>query len=73
MPRSHEVDDQFGTHRAHPKETLESASTFFVDLSRAGQRTIFTSCNQRGNRVKIADLYAILAQAGVEEHIGADK
>jgi superfamily I DNA/RNA helicase len=52
---------------AHAKDTLESTSTFFVGLSRAAQRTIFTSCGQRGNRAKIADLYAILAQAGVEE------
>ncbi len=52
---------------AHAKDTSESTSAFFVGLSRAAQRTIFTSCNQRGNRAKIADLYAILAQAGVEE------
>jgi superfamily I DNA/RNA helicase len=45
----------------------EGLSTFFVALSRAKQRAIFTFCQARGNRKKIADLYKLLADAGVQE------
>jgi hypothetical protein len=45
----------------------EGLSTFFVALSRAKQRAIFTFCQTRGDRKKIADLYKLLAEAGVQE------
>jgi superfamily I DNA/RNA helicase len=45
----------------------EGLSTFFVALSRAKQRAIFTFCQARGDRKKIADLYKLLADAGVQE------
>lgn len=46
----------------------EGLSTFFVALSRAKQRVIFSYCQQRGLRSKVADFYALLASAGVEEY-----
>ncbi len=52
---------------AHAKNPEESTATFFVGLSRAAQRTIFTSCVHRGDRSAIADFYSILEAAGVEE------
>jgi hypothetical protein len=45
-----------------------STSTFFVGLSRAAQRVIFTQCSQRGGHTDIADLYAVLEQAGIAVH-----
>jgi superfamily I DNA/RNA helicase len=45
----------------------EGTATFFVALSRAKQRAIFTHCQKRGNRKKISDLYQLLSQAGVSE------
>lgn len=45
----------------------EGLSTFFVALSRAKQRAIFTFCQARGDRKKIADLYKLLTDAGVQE------
>jgi superfamily I DNA/RNA helicase len=47
----------------------EGLSTFFVALSRAKQRAIFTFCQARGDRKKIADLYKLLADAGVQEQV----
>ncbi|MGY2125869.1 UvrD-helicase domain-containing protein [Nocardia gipuzkoensis] len=52
---------------SHTRSPEESTATFFVGLSRAAQRTIFTSCVQRGDRSAIADFYSILEAAGVEE------
>jgi superfamily I DNA/RNA helicase len=46
----------------------EGLSTFFVALSRAKQRVIFSYCQQRGQRNKVADLYALLAASGVQEY-----
>jgi superfamily I DNA/RNA helicase len=48
-------------------ENPEGMATFFVALSRAKQRAIFTYCNTRGQRQKIADLYRLLTSAGVVE------
>ncbi|CAH9064212.1 ATP-dependent DNA helicase Rep [Pseudoalteromonas sp. CIP111854] len=47
----------------------EGLSTFFVALSRAKQRAIFSYCQQRGQRTKIADFYALLSAAGVQEYV----
>jgi superfamily I DNA/RNA helicase len=52
---------------AHNPGDLEGLATFFVALSRAKQRAIFAFCQQRGNRVKVAELFALLAEAGVPE------
>lgn len=45
----------------------EGRATFFVALSRAKQRAIFTFCRERGQRNKIAELYKLLSDAGVQE------
>jgi superfamily I DNA/RNA helicase len=45
----------------------EGMATFFVALSRAKQRAIFTFCEERGDRRRIADLYRLLTTAGVPE------
>ncbi len=60
------IDD--GQWWSHKREPEASTSTFFVGLSRAAQRTIFTYCSERGNRRDIADLYQLLTNAGVPEH-----
>jgi len=52
---------------AHTPGEQEGLSTFFVGLSRAEQRARFTFCEQRGDRVKVRELYELLAQAGVSE------
>ncbi len=44
----------------------EGKATFFVGLSRAKQRVIFTHCRSRG-RDNISELYRLLAAAGVPE------
>ncbi len=56
-------DESWWSHR--PGD-LEGRSTFFVALSRAKQRVVFTYCQDRA-RVKVADLYQILTSAGVAE------
>lgn len=58
-------DDQWWSHR---RDTAASTATFFVGLSRAAQRVIFTQCDQRGGQGNIADLYAVLQQAGITAH-----
>ena len=50
---------------AHTRDTVESTMAFFVGMSRAAERLIFTSCDQRGSRGRIADLYSELEAAGV--------
>ena len=37
-----------------------------VEFTRAKQRVVFTYCARRGTRTKIATLYELLAQAGVQ-------
>jgi superfamily I DNA/RNA helicase len=50
---------------AHARDTVESTMTFFVGVSRAAERLIFTQCDQRGTPSPIADIYSVLDQAGV--------
>lgn len=57
-------DSTWWSHRAGD---AEGTATFFVALSRAKQRAIFTFCSGRGQRVKVADLYKLLRDAGVPE------
>ena len=47
---------------------IEGRSTFFVALSRAKQRVIFTYCRER-RRTKIKELYGLLTDAGVPERV----
>jgi superfamily I DNA/RNA helicase len=59
------LDDQaWWSYRAGDKEGL---ATFFVALSRAKQRAIFTFCGARGQRRNVAELYQLLTTAGVPE------
>jgi len=58
-------DNQWWSYR---REREASTATFFVGLSRAEQRTIFTYCDVRGNRDSVAALYGLLEAAGVVEH-----
>ncbi|MBD0022537.1 MULTISPECIES: UvrD-helicase domain-containing protein [Gordonia] len=51
---------------AHTKDTAESTMTFFVGMSRAAERLFFTSCDRRGGRSKVADLYRELEAGGVQ-------
>jgi superfamily I DNA/RNA helicase len=57
-------DDTWWSHK--PGDS-EGTATFFVGLSRAKQRAIFTFCRERGQRVRVADLYKLLNDAGVPE------
>jgi superfamily I DNA/RNA helicase len=45
----------------------EGLSTFFVALTRAKQRAIFSFCKERGRRSKVAPLFELLTEAGVPE------
>lgn len=57
-------DDQWWSHTRDPEG---STSTFFVGLSRAAQRLIFTSTATGARDGQITDLYALLDAAGVSE------
>lgn len=57
-------DDQW---RAYQRDADEATSAFFVGLSRAAQRLIFTSTTPLARSGKIADLYQLLDEAGVPE------
>jgi superfamily I DNA/RNA helicase len=50
-----------------PQDPEASTATFFVGLSRAEQRTIFTYCAERGDREAVEALYGLLEAAGVAE------
>lgn len=52
---------------SHSPGNPEGIATFFVALSRAKQRAIFTFCRERGQRRRVADIYALLTSAGVPE------
>ncbi|MGQ4615175.1 UvrD-helicase domain-containing protein [Nocardia sp. R7R-8] len=52
---------------SHDRNRSESISTFFVGLSRAAQRLIFTTTAPRARTGKIADLFVMLDKAGVPE------
>jgi superfamily I DNA/RNA helicase len=57
-------DKMWWSHSAgHPK----GIATFFVALSRAKQRAIFTFCHESGQRARVANLYQLLTEAGVPE------
>jgi superfamily I DNA/RNA helicase len=55
-------DDQWW---AHARDTVESTMAFFVGVSRAAKKLIFTQCDQRGSTNNVADLYEVLRQAEV--------
>ena len=57
-------DDQWW---AHDRDVDESTSAFFVGLSRAAQRLIFTCTTTGARSGKIADFYQMLDEAGVPE------
>lgn len=59
------LDDQSWWN--HTPRNPEGIATFFVALSRAKQRAIFLFCEGRGRRVRVSELYQLLADAGVEE------
>ena len=59
------MDDQ--SWWSHSPGNPEGTATFFVALSRAKQRAIFLFCQARGQRRRVADLYQLLADAGVPE------
>ena len=47
-------------------DMIEGTAGFFVAFTRAKQRVVFTYCAHRGARKKIAALYGLLEQAGVQ-------
>jgi superfamily I DNA/RNA helicase len=57
-------DDQWWSHQ---RSRSESTSTFFVGLSRAAQRLVFTSARPVARRAGISDLYDALRAAGTPE------
>ncbi|MGY4501184.1 hypothetical protein ACVWYH_005115 [Bradyrhizobium sp. GM24.11] len=59
------LDD--ATWWSHSAGNPEGLATFFVALSRAKQRAVFTFCRERGQRTRVADLYALLTATGVPE------
>lgn len=50
---------------AHARNTVESTMTFFVGVSRAAERLVFTQCDQRGTPAPLGELYEDLQEAGV--------
>jgi superfamily I DNA/RNA helicase len=52
---------------SHSRNNPDGLATFFVALSRAKQRALFTFCRERGDRRKVADLYQLLRTANVPE------
>jgi superfamily I DNA/RNA helicase len=54
---------------SHKSGDYEGRATFFVGLSRAKQRAIFTYCKARGTRKAVSDLYELLAAAGAPERV----
>jgi superfamily I DNA/RNA helicase len=61
------IDDQaWWSYRPDDPEGL---STFFVALSRAKQRIIFSYCEERGSRNKIEYFYQLLYSAGLQEYM----
>lgn len=50
---------------AHTRDTIESTMTFFVGVSRAAERLVFTQCDQRGGPAPFGDLYKDLRDSGV--------
>lgn len=58
------LDD--GAWWSFSEDQIEATAGFFVAFTRAKQRVVFTYCARRGTRTKIATLYELLAQAGVQ-------
>ena len=58
--------DDDAWRRSFEEDQAEATAGFFVAFTRAKQRVIFTYCARRGTRTKIATLYELLAQAGVQ-------
>lgn len=58
------LDD--GAWWSFSSDQVEATAGFFVAFTRAKQRVVFTYCARRGTRTKIATLYELLAQAGVQ-------
>jgi superfamily I DNA/RNA helicase len=52
---------------AYDRDPIEATSTFFVGLSRAAQRLIFTTTMRHARSGRIAAFYAMLDDAGVPE------
>lgn len=50
---------------AHARNIVESTMTFFVGVSRAAERLIFTQCDQRGRPAPLGELYQDLQNAGI--------
>lgn len=59
------LDD--GQWWAHDRDPAESTSTFFVGLSRAAHRLVFTTTSDNARHGKIADFFDMLDEAGVPE------
>lgn len=61
------IDDQ--AWWSYRPDDPEGVSTFFVALSRAKQRIIFSYCEERGSRNKIEHFYQLLYSAGLQEYM----
>lgn len=54
---------------SYAKDAAEATSTFFVGLSRAAHRVVFTATNEWGRQSRIREFYELLDEAGaVETH-----
>ena len=58
------LDD--GAWWSFDQDKIEATAGFFVAFTRAKQRVVFTYCARRGARNRIATLYRLLQDAGVE-------
>ena len=58
------LDD--GAWWSFANDRIEGTAGFFVAFTRAKRRVVFTYCGRRGGREKIASLYGLLEQAGVQ-------
>ncbi|WP_448724126.1 UvrD-helicase domain-containing protein [Pseudomonas farris] len=58
------LDD--GAWWSFSNDEIEATAGFFVAFTRAKQRVVFTYCAKRGGRTKIATLYHLLQEAGVQ-------
>ncbi|WP_347928323.1 ATP-dependent helicase [Pseudomonas helvetica] len=58
------LDD--GAWWSFSNDEIEATAGFFVAFTRAKQRVVFTYCAMRGGRTKIATLYHLLTNAGVQ-------
>ncbi|WP_433955348.1 3'-5' exonuclease [Janibacter indicus] len=49
---------------SHARNVIESTMTFFVGVSRAAERLVFTQCDERGAPAPLGELYEDLKDAG---------